>query len=119
MLLVYTTVVQVLSLGLCVGEAKVGSGEGRLLTLAGLFEYGKVVSVLRHPKHKTTPKGSERIEIKGLNNKRQITGVFVGEFLPIPVGKQIVAIHHTNFHLTGTLHSKNHWSNKLSMLGTS
>lgn len=69
-------------------------------------------------------KGAKRVEIKGLNDKRQITGVFcgsmVGEFLPIQLiyGGKTRRCHPpysfpTDWNVT---HSQNHWSNELTML---
>ena len=69
-------------------------------------------------------KGSKRVEIKGLNDKRQITGVFCatisGEFFPIQLvygGKTDRC--HPNYqfpHDWDITHSDNHWSNELTML---
>ena len=69
-------------------------------------------------------KGSKRVEIKGLNDKRQITGVFcatlTGEFLPVQLvygGKTDRCHPNYQFHLDWDItHSDNHWSNELTML---
>ena len=69
-------------------------------------------------------KGSKRIEIKGLNDKRQITAVFcgtlIGEFMPIQLiyGGKTDRCHPRypfppDWHIT---HSENHWSNEQTML---
>ena len=69
-------------------------------------------------------KGSKRIEIKGLNDKRQITPVFcgmlIGEFMPIQLiyGGKTDRCHPRypfppEWHIT---HSENHWSNEQTML---
>ena len=69
-------------------------------------------------------KGSKRVEIKGLNDKRQITGVFCAsltvEFLPIQLvyGGETDRCHpNYQFPLDWDItHSDNHWSNELTML---
>ena len=69
-------------------------------------------------------KGSKRIEIKGLHDKRQITAVFcgtlVGEFLPMQLiyGGKTNQCHPPysfpiDWHIT---HTPNHWSNEDTML---
>ena len=69
------------------------------------------------------PKGSKRVEIKGFEDKRQVTAVFcaslVGDFLPI----QLVYGGKTNRHPSysfpcewNVTHSENHWSNESTML---
>ena len=69
-------------------------------------------------------KGSKRIEIKGLNDKRQITTVFcgtlIGEFMPFQLiyGGKTDRCHPRypfppDWHIT---HSENHWSNEQTML---
>ena len=69
-------------------------------------------------------KGSKRVETKGLDDKRQITGVFcgtlVGEFLPIQLiyaGK--TARCHPSYEFPAdwdVTHTPNHWSNEATML---
>lgn len=69
-------------------------------------------------------KGSKRIEMKGLNDKRQITAVFcgtiLGDFLPLQLiyGGKTNRCHAqysfpSDWHIT---HSDNHWSNEATML---
>ena len=69
-------------------------------------------------------KGKKRVEIKGLNDKRQITGVFcgnlLGDFLPIQLvyGGKTSRCHPvysfpSDWDIT---HSENHWSNETTML---
>ena len=70
-------------------------------------------------------KGSKRVELKGLTDKRQITAIFcgtiLGDFLPIQLiyaGKTSRCHAQYSFpsdwHIT---HSDNHWSNEKTMLG--
>ena len=70
------------------------------------------------------PKGSKRIEMKGLADKRQITAVFcgtlLGEFLPVQLiyGGKTSRCHAqysfpSDWHVT---HSENHWSSEKTML---
>ena len=70
-------------------------------------------------------KGSKRVEVKGLTDKRQITGIFcgtiLGDFLPIQLiyGRKTTRCHAQycfpdDWHIT---HSDNHWSNEKTMLG--
>ena len=69
-------------------------------------------------------KGSKHVEIKGLEDKRQITGVFcssmVEEFLPIQLvykGRTDQCHPSYNFPLDWDItHSPNHWSNQETML---
>ena len=69
-------------------------------------------------------KGSKRVEIKGLDDKRQITGVFcgtlVGEFLPIQLiydGKTYRCHPPYPFPVDWDItHNPNHWSNEKTML---
>ncbi len=69
-------------------------------------------------------RGTKRVAIKGMNDKRQITAVFCvnlnGEFLPIQLvyGGKTNRCHPpypfpTDWQIT---HSKNHWSNEITML---
>ena len=50
-------------------------------------------------------KGSKRVEVQGLTDKRQITGVFcvtlVGEFLPYTLARHPDACLHFSFHQIG------------------
>ena len=70
------------------------------------------------------PNGSKRIELKGLGDKRQITGVFcgtiLGEFLPIQLiygGKTNRCHPSYDFPSDWVIsHSDNHWSNENTML---
>ena len=68
--------------------------------------------------------GSKRVEIIGVNDKRQITGVFAGtlagDFLPVQLvyqGKTKKCLPHVDFpkewHITST---PNHWCNESTML---
>lgn len=69
-------------------------------------------------------KGSKRIEVQGLTDKRQITGVFcgtlVGEFLPIQLiygGKTSRCLPPYKFPSDWLIsHTKNHWSNEDTMI---
>lgn len=69
-------------------------------------------------------RGSKRVEIKGLNDKRQITGVFCGticgDFLPFQLiygGKTHRCHPSFSFPSDWVIsHSSNHWSNESTML---
>ena len=70
------------------------------------------------------PRGSKRIEVKGLADKRQITGVFcgslLGDFLPFQLiygGKTDRCHPSYNFPSDWNItHSDNHWSNESTMV---
>ena len=69
-------------------------------------------------------KGSKRVEMKGIEDKRQITAVFCGtlcgEFLPIQLiytGKTDRCHPSYSFPIDWSItHSDNHWSNESTML---
>ena len=65
-------------------------------------------------------KGSRRVEIKGIDDKRQITATLYGDFLPIQVFYAVKTdrCHPPFAFLSDWLisHSPNHWSNEDTMI---
>ena len=69
-------------------------------------------------------KGSKRVAIKGVDDKRQITGIFcaslLGDFLPIQIiysGKTNRCHPHFDFPADWLIsHTENHWSNEATMV---